>query len=122
TATAILVPPAQITGTSGNDTITLTKDPDMQHIDWTMGASGGKVMINDAAGLTINGNGGRDAITLNYGSGNANPLPNVLHLNGIFTINGLGGTDPLATTNQLATTNLDIGRSNVDSRYSSSAP
>ena len=103
-----------ITGTAGDDQITLIQDPDHTHIDWTMGASNGQLPISDPKGLTINGNGGSDRITLNYGSGNANPLPNILHLNGTFTINGLQGSNPLANTN------LEMGRSTIYISYVSS--
>ena len=81
-----------ITGTSGADTITLMLDADHMHVDWTLGAAGGQLLINDPNGLTINGNGGNDVIDLVYSSGN--PLPTTLHLNGTFTINNLQGTNP----------------------------
>jgi hypothetical protein len=98
-----------ITGTAGIDQITLIRDPDLTHIDWTIGTTMGQMLINDANGLTITGNGGNDVITLDYSNGN--PLPNRLHLNGTFTINGLQGTNPLANTS------LEIGRSTVFVNY-----
>ena len=105
-------PPADtITGTSNSDSIALTKDTDGTDIDWAMGASNGVLPINDPHGLTINGNGGTDTISVNGGA-----WPNVLHLNGTFTINGL------SATNLLANTNLEIGRSTVYISYSSSDP
>jgi hypothetical protein len=76
-----------ITGTAGVDQITLVQDPDHTHIDWTLGTTTGQMLINDPNGLTINGNGGNDVITLDYTNGN--PLPARLNLNGTFTINGL---------------------------------
>jgi hypothetical protein len=89
-----------ITGSSGNDSITLTQDADGTDIDWTMGAFSGLLPITDPNGLTINGNGvappGTDIIVLNYGIANKNPLPNTLHLNGKFTVNNLSATNPLA--------------------------
>ena len=100
-----------IYGTTGNDNITLTQSADTQHVDWTLGGSSGEISITDPAGLTIYGNGGSDTISLNYGAGNANPLPNTLHLNGNFTINGLSGSNPLANTT------LEIGRSTVFINY-----
>ncbi|HSZ57081.1 MAG TPA: FG-GAP-like repeat-containing protein, partial [Tepidisphaeraceae bacterium] len=103
-----------ITGTTGIDPITLIQDPDRAHIDWTLGATTDQMSINDLAGLTINGNGGNDTITLDYTNGN--PLPNTLHLNGTFTIKGLQGTNPLAGAS------LDIGRSTVFISYSTSDP
>jgi hypothetical protein len=104
-----------ITGTAGVDQITLSQDPDPQHIDWTLnGTTVAQTLINDPNGLTINGNGGNDTITLDYTNGN--PLPATLHLNGTFTINGLQGTNPLAGTT------LDIGRSTVFITYSSADP
>ncbi|MEI4878546.1 hypothetical protein, partial [Klebsiella pneumoniae] len=72
------------------------------------------MLINDPNGLTIYGNGGNDTVTLLYTNGN--PLPNIVHLNGVLTVNGLAGTNPLAGTT------LDIGRSTVFISYSSSDP
>ena len=117
--TYIIVPPADtINGTSGADTVTLTRDTDGTDIDWGLfsstGSSNGILPINDPRGLTINGNGGNDTIVLSYTNGN--PLPNALHLNGIFTISGLQGTNPLAGTT------LEIGRSTVFISYSGSDP
>jgi hypothetical protein len=105
---------ALINGTSGSDAITLVQDNDLQHIDWKMGNASGQILIDDSNGMTINGNGGSDTITLDYTNGN--PLPNALHLNGTFTINGLQGTDPLAGTT------LDIGKSTVFISYGGSDP
>lgn len=105
-----------ITGTGGVDTITLTKSSNLLDIDWAMGTLSGQVAINSPAGLTINGNGGSDKITLNYGTGSANPLPNFLHLNGTFTISGLSGTNPLANTM------LEIARSTVYFSYTTTDP
>lgn len=97
-----------IAGTVGNDSITLVQDADHLHVDWTMGASNGQVLISDPNGLTINGNGGTDTISLNYGSGTpADPLPAALHLSGTFNLNGLSGTSPLAGHT------LEIGKSTV---------
>jgi hypothetical protein len=56
-----------INGTAGADQITLTRDVDGQHVDWTLnGGSVNEMAINDPNGLTINGNGNNDAITLVY--------------------------------------------------------
>ena len=71
-----------ITGTAGVDQITLAQDPDHTHIDWTLGSTTAQLLINDPKGLTINGNGSTDVITLDYTFGN--PLPNLLNLNGVF--------------------------------------
>jgi len=101
-----------INGTTGNDNITLTQDPSVPNIDWTMGSASGTLPINDPNGLTINGNGGNDTINLVYTNGN--PLPNIMHLNsgiGIFTINNLQGTAPLAGTT------VDIERSTLFINY-----
>jgi hypothetical protein len=106
-----------ITGTAGVDQITLVQDPDHAHIDWTLGTTTGQMLINDAAGLTINGLGSNDVITLGYTNGN--PLPNALHLNGTFTLNNLGNNQVVA--NPLANTNLEIGRSTVFINYGSTA-
>ena len=100
-----------ITGTTGVDQITLTASPDQMHIDWTMGGTTAEMAISDPHGLTINGNGGDDIITVNAGA-----WPNILHLNGTFTINGL------SAGNSLANTNLEIGRSTVYFSYSNSNP
>jgi hypothetical protein len=102
-----------ITATTGNDSIALKQDADHQHIDWTLGATTAQCLINDAAGLTINGNGGADQITLDYANGN--PLPNKIHLNGSFTVNGLSATNPLANTN------LEVGRSTLYFNYAGGA-
>jgi hypothetical protein len=73
--------------------------------------------INDPNGLTINGNGGNDTITLDYTNGN--PLPNFMHLSsgtGTLTITGLQGTSPLVDTT------LDIGRSTIFISFSPADP
>ena len=103
-----------ISGTAGVDHITLTQDPDNTHIDWTLNGSGPNQMaITDPNGLTVNGNGSNDLITLQYSPNS--PLPATLHLNGTFTINGLQGSSPLLNTT------LEIGRSTVFISYVSSA-
>jgi hypothetical protein len=102
-----------ISGTNGSDQITLMQETDQQHIDWTMGPQSGKLLINDPNGLTINGNGGSDSITLAYDNGN--PLPNTVHLSGTFSVTGLQGANPLAGTT------LDIGRSTVYVEYGGSS-
>jgi hypothetical protein len=110
-----VVPSTTVTGTAGNDVFTLKQDPDHQHIDWVLGATAGSVPISDPAeSLTLNGNGGNDAITLDYTNGN--PLPAALHLSGNFTINGLAGTNPLADTT------LEIGESTLFISYGSFDP
>jgi hypothetical protein len=101
-----------ISGTAGIDQITLMQDPDNAHIDWTLNGSTAQMSITDPNGLTINGNGSNDVITLQYSPNN--PLPATIHLNGTFTINGLQGSNPLANTT------LEIGRSIVFISYSSS--
>jgi hypothetical protein len=106
-------PASTITGTSGADQITLTRDADNLHIDWTMGTYSAAILATDVNGLTINGLGGNDVITLNYAKGN--PLPNSLHLNGTFTINGLSGASPLAGTT------IDVGQSTVYFNYAGAA-
>ena len=98
----------------GDDAITIRMDTSGTGIDWMMGSTGGLLPINDPNGLTINGNGGNDTITLDYTNGN--PLPNILHLNGTFTITGLEGTNPLAGTT------MDIGRSTLLISYNGSDP
>ncbi|HSZ56316.1 MAG TPA: fibronectin type III domain-containing protein [Tepidisphaeraceae bacterium] len=102
-----------ILGTPANDTVTLTEDPDAQHIDWTIGTSPQQMMlINDPNGLTLYGNGGNDTVTLVYTHGN--PLPNLVYVNsgnGNFTINGLQGTAPLTGTT------IDIEKSTVFINY-----
>jgi hypothetical protein len=103
-----------ISGTAGVDQLTIVQDADQQHIDWTLGSTTAQALINDPNGLTINGNGGNDVITLDYSNGN--PLPAILHLNGTFAVNNLQGTNPLADTT------LEIGKSTVFISYSSSDP
>jgi hypothetical protein len=109
--------PETILGTSGDDAITLTKDGDGTHIDWSVGLTSLQIAINDPNGLTIWGNGGNDTITLNYANGN--PLPNTVHFNGTFTINNLGNNQTVA--NPLANTNFEIGRSTLFVNYGSAA-
>jgi hypothetical protein len=102
-----------INGSAVSDQITLTRDADNTHIDWSIGSTAGQLLINDAAGLTINGLGSNDAINLVYTNGS--PLPNTIHLNGAFTINGLGASNPLVGTT------LEIGQSTVYVFYGSGA-
>ena len=112
-----------ISGTASSEDITLQRDPDGQHIDWTLnqinpGATNttvAQLAINDPNGFTIIGTGGgRGSITLDYSNGN--PLPDTLHLDGTFYISGLSGTNPLAGKT------VEIGRSTVYIAYSSSDP
>jgi hypothetical protein len=109
----LIIRPA-VPGTTGNDAITVVRDADAQHIDWSLPGLSGQVLINDPLGLTIDGNGGADSITLDYTNGN--PLPNTLRLNGSFTINNLQGADPLAGTT------LDVTTSTVYISYGSADP
>jgi hypothetical protein len=101
-----------VPGTSGNDVITLSRDADGQHIDWTMGSLSDRVLITDPNGLAINGNGGNDSIILDYTNGN--PLPALVHLNGMFTVTGLQGSSLPGVT-------LDIGSSTIYFNYDPSA-
>src|SRR5579864_4806569 len=58
-----LAPPVLdiITCTNANDSITLTKDGDGQHIDWSLNSGAANwVSIGDPNGLAINCNGGAD--------------------------------------------------------------
>jgi hypothetical protein len=96
-----------VSGTPSFDSITLTQDPDHQHIDWKLGTTTAQISINDPAGLTINGNGGNDFISFSYTNGN--PLPNHLTLHGTFTLSGLTGTDPLIGTTFDLTTSTVYG-------------
>ncbi|HSZ56857.1 MAG TPA: choice-of-anchor Q domain-containing protein [Tepidisphaeraceae bacterium] len=82
-----------INGTPGDDSIRLFPDGDQLHIDWTMGAQKGKVLINDPNGLTINGNGASDTIGVIYNGGYS--LPIRINFNGTFTIAGRGVFFPL---------------------------
>ena len=79
-----------------------------------MGVSAGQLAINHPNGLTINGDGGNDVISLDYSNGD--PLPASLLLIGTFVLNGLHGTNPLAGTT------LDINRSTLFISYTSSDP
>jgi hypothetical protein len=96
-------------GGTGNHTVTLRRDSDQVHLDWSMDGKLWKIPLNDANGLTLMGNGGSDVITLDYTNGI--PLPNTLHLNGTFTINGLSGANPFSGTT------LEIGQSTVYVNY-----
>ncbi len=96
-----------VPGGSGN--VSLVRDPDQSHIDWSTQAATGQLPTSWANGLTITGNGGNDLITLDYTHGI--PLPNTLHLNGTFTINGLQGPNPFSATT------MEIGQSTVYVNY-----
>jgi hypothetical protein len=89
--------------------LTLKRDVDGQHVDWTVGQVSGQMAVDDPFGLTINSFGGNASITLD--NSNGNPLPNIVHINGTFTISGLQGGNPLAGVT------LDIGRSTVYINY-----
>jgi hypothetical protein len=110
-AAIIIAPVDVINGTSGNDTITLKRNPDPTYVDWTVSGNPVtyQVAVNDPNGLTINGLGGNDVINLDYTAGN--PLPNIIHFNGTFTVNGLTGATPFANTA------LEIGQSTVYFSY-----
>ena len=98
-----------ISGNTANDAITLAADTDPQYVDWTIDGFSGKTLVDDPNGLTINGNGGVDTITLDYTNGN--PLPNLLKLNssGTFVVIGLGALAAGQT--------IDIGTSTVQFNY-----
>ena len=104
-----------VTGTSGNDTITLTRDANGVDIDWSL--NGGpiyKIAINDPAGLSINASGGADTVVLD--SSNGDPLPNLLKLTGgTFTIQGL--TTAIGPGNT-----IDVGTSTVMIPYTGASP
>jgi len=117
TTTAAITPLRVLNATAAVDDLRLSMDADGIDIDWAIFVAGnpaqvGQLSAADAAGLTINGQGGNDTIGLDYSHGN--PLPGTLHLNGTFTINGLA-TSPQA----LANTTLEVGTSTV---YFSYAP
>jgi hypothetical protein len=82
-----------INGTSGGDQIKIIRDLNRDYIDWSTSFSDGQMLVNDPNGMTINGNGSNDVITLDYSNGD--PLPGLLNFNGTFTINGLPGGNPL---------------------------
>src|SRR6185312_7818313 len=93
TGTVLLFPLADTINVSGSaGPITLVLDGDHQHVDWSGGGNVGELSIADPNGLTINGDGANDVLTLNGTRGD--PLPSIVHLNGIFTINGLTGAAP----------------------------
>ena len=114
TLTTINFPADVINGTPGVDTITLKQDAtDHTRLDWTMNTVNANVInqlsISDTNGLTINGLGSNDVITLDYTNGN--PLPNKVHLNGVFSVNGLQNSIGLNNTT------LDIEHSRVYLNY-----
>ena len=105
-----------INGTSGNDAITLKQDADHAHIDWTLGTQTGQLPINDPNGLTINGNGGTDTVTLD--NSNGDPTPNLLKLNQT----GAGSEFVLIGLSQpSAGHKIDIESSTVQINYSGSS-
>jgi len=104
-----------ITGTGGNDTITLKKDG--SNIDWTLTPpsgppQAGQLPINDANGLTINAGVGNETIVLD--TSNGSPLPNLTKLSGSFSTNGV---PPLA-----AGQTLDMGTASLMIQYTGSSP
>ena len=112
----VLPLPTLIYATGSNNSVTLVQDADQIHIDWALGAVTSKLLINDAAGLTLIGNAGNHPITLDYSKGD--PLPATLHLNGTFTLTGLplnGQADPLA--GHL----IDLGKSTLFIAYAPGA-
>lgn len=102
-----------ISGTSGNDAITLTKDADGTDIDWTL--NGGPAVKASANDLTIIGNGGTDTITLD--SSNGSPMPAMLHLN-----QSTGGRFVIAGLTQTSGYKMDIENSTVQINYSGASP
>jgi len=102
-----------ITGTSGNDAITLKKDADGTEVDWTL--NGGPVTKSSGGELTINGNGGTDTITLDTSSGN--PTPGTLKLN-----QSAGGTFLIQGLTQVPSYKIDIENSTVQINYSGASP
>jgi len=104
--TYTLIPLEDTINLSSGSSITLQRDADQAHIDWTIGTTTSQLSINDPNGLTILGVEGLfSVINLDYTNGN--PLPNLVHLNAAVMINGLQGESPLAATT------LDINRSTV---------
>jgi len=117
TATASITPELVLNGTGGADDLRLKLDTNSQLLDWFVFNGGnpvqvGQLSLADAAGLTINGNGGTDTVLLDYGNGS--PLPALLNLNGTFIVNGLNTGNPQA----LAFSKIDIGNSTVYFSYS----
>jgi hypothetical protein len=108
-----IVSTTTINAAASSGAITLVEDVDHLHVDWTLGTTGGQLLIAEPAGLTINSASANQAITLNYANGN--PLPAKIHLNGMFTVNGLTGSDPLVGTT------MDIGQSTVFINYAGGA-
>ena len=124
TLTQINFPADVITGTAGVDNITISQDStDHTRLDWTMGAVNPAIInqlsITDTNGLTINGLGGADVVTLDYTNGN--PMPTKLILNetqgspNSFTINGFRNSVGLANST------IDIKRSTVFFNYGAGA-
>ena len=101
-------------GTTAAENITLVQDADHTHIDWSTSTTSGKTLIASPGGLTLNG-GGVNVDTITLLSTNGNPLPNILHLDGLFTINGLSGLNPLLNTD------LEIGNSTIYITYAGAA-
>lgn len=113
TAGVVIVPSGRVTGTAGDDVITLARDADGVHIDWRVGGTSARVAADDPAGLTLDGNGGTDQVVLDSTRGN--PLPLSLRFNGTFVVTGLAGSTPLVGVA------LDVGRSTVYVGYESAA-
>jgi hypothetical protein len=101
--------PLVVNGTANADFLNLVKDADQLHIDWRMGTSSGQLLITSQAGLTLNGGGGQDYISLDYSKGN--PFPQFLHLNGSFTFIGMPASGALSGST------IDIGQSTVNIIY-----
>jgi hypothetical protein len=113
-----------ITGTAGDDQISLRRDDDLVHVDWTLGSLTCQMSVNDPNGLTIIGNGGHDVVTLGFGS----PLPNLVNIEqppggatseNDVTFNEVTGLNPGIA--RFSSTTLDINTSTVFLDYGTPA-
>jgi hypothetical protein len=105
---------AVISGGSGGNTFNINSTAAGIGNGLTLNTGSGSDVINVHSTapqtiLTLNGQGGSDTINLDYTSGN--PLPQLVHLNGLFTLNGFRGG------NTLNGTTLDIGGSTIYVNY-----
>ena len=101
-----------ITGTTGDDLITLSRDTDGIDIDWTIGDQSGSLSALSPNGLTIDGEAGTETVIFDNSLGSA--LPRLLKLNGQFVIQGMPGVGP----NQ----EIDIESSTVQIDYDGPSP
>lgn len=101
-----------ITGTAGDDIITIWRDNDGVDIDWSIADQSGSLSVLSPNGLTINGVAGTETVVFDNSQGSA--LPRLLKLNGQFILQGMPDLD--------ANQDIDIESSTVQIDYEGPSP